>query len=744
MANINTSDFKEIVRNIENNKILLPDFQREFVWKDEEMQKKIVASVLAKMPVGSILLLASKPDEYSSKIIGCKRELDTSELSDEVEFLLDGQQRITVLTNVFSSIIHDLCKNSKDLVAPQALKRRFFLRVPRWKDAEAANEEDWFGVKNLLFPLSNPDSDDPEFLSSQIVDSIEVLPFNANDDKSYNPKNALDSKLVSDCSTLNNKGYLIPLFLLIPPIDQAKAGAVKFYFSEIIDDVAKKIKGDIWTTYSSSTSYDEKRDFIKNLVESPDEQQDILDSENEDLDAVFKVTLSKRARVWGNSFTEYLQSCISAINLHQIRVKSSQRGRAIDIYENLNRGGVSLSTFDLIMAKVVKVDKQNFHQRMINAMQSEKEYPKNIVHPHILPLISKEITNKKYNATMAMRCYNRNKNELIGKYIDIFLDVLGLYCYNKDFDIDNFKIDYMKKDKILNLDPEAIHENCDDVIKAIDRAMFFLQTRCGIRSISEINYSLAVVLLAVIFLKDDYFNSMDVNNLLEAWYWGVLFSGEFDKDQNVRMINNLKSLLRTNETRDTNWMYGPDCILSNILDAQNFSDKALVLLEKASDERYPKVILRTFICEYMLSRTYDDLVDVDPNHEVVSVFHSGADKFQMHHIIPLGSIKKISDMNTASIRNKQDLICNSPLNFVWITEDSNRAISDDPLDKYAKEIKSTAKAKLHISVYTTDTDADTDQKIHGILEQRFDYLKGDIENTVQALLANWKAGNVTI
>ena len=156
------------------------------------------------------------------------------------------------------------------------------------------------------------------------------------------------------------------------------------------------------------------------------------------------------------------------------------------------------------------------------------------------------------------------------------------------------------------------------------------------------------------------------------------------------------------------------------------------------------MILRTFICEYMLSRTYDDLVDVDPNHEVVSVFHSGADKFQMHHIIPLGSIKKISDMNTASIRNKQDLICNSPLNFVWITEDSNRAISDDPLDKYAKEIKSTAKAKLHISVYTTDTDADTDQKIHGILEQRFDYLKGDIENTVQALLANWKAGNVTI
>ena len=59
----NVSDFKELVRDIESKKILLPDFQRDFVWKDEEKQKKIVASVLTKMPIGSILLLTSKADE---------------------------------------------------------------------------------------------------------------------------------------------------------------------------------------------------------------------------------------------------------------------------------------------------------------------------------------------------------------------------------------------------------------------------------------------------------------------------------------------------------------------------------------------------------------------------------------------------------------------------------------------------------------------------------------------------------
>ena len=97
-------DFGEIVRKIAEDKMLLPDFQRGFVWKDEE-QRKIVASVLAKMPIGSILLLKSKPDEYASKSIGMKEKNTYQSQDGEVEFLLDGQQRMTALTNVFSNVI---------------------------------------------------------------------------------------------------------------------------------------------------------------------------------------------------------------------------------------------------------------------------------------------------------------------------------------------------------------------------------------------------------------------------------------------------------------------------------------------------------------------------------------------------------------------------------------------------------------------------------------------------------------
>lgn len=150
MASANISDFKEIVRDIDNKKILLPDFQRDFVWKDEERQKKIVASVLTKMPIGSILLLQSSADEYCSKVIGKNAELDASDIVGNVDFLLDGQQRITVLTNVFSNVIHDNCPKVSELIS-QSLKRRFFLRIPKWFDVYEGRELDLFGVKDLSF-----------------------------------------------------------------------------------------------------------------------------------------------------------------------------------------------------------------------------------------------------------------------------------------------------------------------------------------------------------------------------------------------------------------------------------------------------------------------------------------------------------------------------------------------------------------------------------------------------------------
>ena len=79
------------IRKIKKNEILLPDFQRQFVWKEEEIQKKLVASVLTRLPIGSILLLKSNSaHEYSCKPIGAKEPISQEHLpTGSVEFLLE-------------------------------------------------------------------------------------------------------------------------------------------------------------------------------------------------------------------------------------------------------------------------------------------------------------------------------------------------------------------------------------------------------------------------------------------------------------------------------------------------------------------------------------------------------------------------------------------------------------------------------------------------------------------------------
>lgn len=724
MANSNYSDFKEIVRDIDDRKILLPDFQRDFVWKDEERQKKIVASVLTKMPIGSILLLTSSADEYCSKIIGRNADLNTSDITGDVDFLLDGQQRITVLTNVFSNVIHDKCPRVSELVSP-SLKRRFFLKIPKWIDVHNGKEADLFGIQTLAFPLANPDVDIPEFLSGEILSFIETQTFNANDNKPYNPHNNLSTDLDQFCTSFSN-GYLIPLYLLIQT--GRKKSQMQLRFKDIMTRISEYIKSEMYDYFTSLPSDAEQRAFVKKVMhDDPDECTELLDKVTY-VDE-FETVLDNRKDIWVDSMKIYLDSCVKTVYLSQIRVSASQRGRAIDIYENLNMGGVSLNTFDLIMARVAKVDKKNFLQRIKESIESTKTYPNSVLESSIKTILSSALTNKTYNATLKTNCIN--KGELNPRYIDAFLDVLCLYCNNPSFDPDKYKVDFIKKDKILNLVPEEINDNCEKEINALDRALFFFQTRCGIRTIGEINYNLMLVLVGTLFMEDSYFYNYEVHRLLEAWYWSVVFSGEYDKDQNSHMISNLQNIVRcvSGTNRDLTWL---NSISANVLKMTNFSDKDLLLMNKVNEDRYPKPVLRNFMCQYLLSGTYMDMFD---ETKKISVFCEDADTLEAHHIIPLGSAKKVGEI-TADIRKNPRHICNSPLNFVYITKAANKDISDDALDAYEKKIQPAAKAALFISSYTPASH-DTEIKVRGLLESRYSMMQGTISGEINDLLTNW-------
>jgi len=710
MNNENKSDLKDLLADIDNNRILLPDFQRRFVWKTEDVQTKLVASVLARMPIGSILLLESNVDEYASKLIGRKITPDLSQVEGEVRFLLDGQQRMTVLANVFSNVIHNNCKKVSDLNSP-SLKKRFFLAIPKWNTVESV-EEDWFGVRSFNFPYRDLKKE-PIFLSSDMEKHVKCYSFKSNGDEPYNPRNKLSSELNNFCIGANEKFYLVPLFLLCATNDTET-----LKYEKILERIADSIEEEIEERYSILTEEDREQ-FCKSIfgddcdVASLDKLKERLSQHNKPL--------------WLRYFKEYLDKCVSELQLNRIVVSADQRVRAIDIYENLNRGGISLNTFDLIMARVATVTSKSFDNQIEEDIRALREYKNYVVPDAVLNYFLKL---NMYNATLNTKCLNDEKNEISSKYIDVFLDVLCLYLNNKAFDesgfnLENIKVDHIKKEAILKMDPTEIVEYEPRVVQAIDRAMFFLQSRCGIRNIAEINYSLVVVLIAFIFISDEFYKEKNNHDLLEAWYWASMFSGEFDKDQNSKLIANLKHIIKTiHKKSDKAWILN---MKDKVFAMPDFSDENLVLMKKTDEDKYPKEVLRHLVCQFYLSKTYSDLFN---SNDVVNVFAEYADELEEHHIIPLGSATTI-EKSAAALRNDTGSICNSPLNFALITKTANKKVLSDSLEGYYKRITDESKSSLNIP-YTESTI--NEDEIRNVLKTRYSSTSGAIKSRISNLL----------
>ena len=86
-------DLKDILREAEEGKLQLPDFQRDYVWGDEDV-RSLIASIAKGFPVGALLTLETGSE------VEFKPRLLSGVPAKEVEpafLLLDGQQRITSL-----------------------------------------------------------------------------------------------------------------------------------------------------------------------------------------------------------------------------------------------------------------------------------------------------------------------------------------------------------------------------------------------------------------------------------------------------------------------------------------------------------------------------------------------------------------------------------------------------------------------------------------------------------------------
>src|ERR1044071_7491623 len=90
----------ELLSEIVKGKIQLPDFQRGWVWDDRHIRSLLV-SVARSFPVGAVMLLETG-GEVRFQVRPIEGIALPSPLPDPELLILDGQQRLTTLTQVLA------------------------------------------------------------------------------------------------------------------------------------------------------------------------------------------------------------------------------------------------------------------------------------------------------------------------------------------------------------------------------------------------------------------------------------------------------------------------------------------------------------------------------------------------------------------------------------------------------------------------------------------------------------------
>jgi len=138
MFDITKEDLHDILKSAHVGKLQLPDFQRSYVWGEEDV-KSLIASIAKGYPVGSLLTLQSGGAvEFKPRAIEGAPEPE----KNLEELLLDGQQRITSLYQTLFSSEPVLTKTFKGV----AVERHFFLDMEKAVSDSADINEAIVGV----------------------------------------------------------------------------------------------------------------------------------------------------------------------------------------------------------------------------------------------------------------------------------------------------------------------------------------------------------------------------------------------------------------------------------------------------------------------------------------------------------------------------------------------------------------------------------------------------------------------
>lgn len=656
--------FRELFEWENNNKLVLPDFQRDYEWKAENI-KKIISSFLVRLPIGSLVILEGKNDDFKSRKL-CFRS-KTPQPKEECYYLLDGQQRLAALKVVFS----DLYKTDNGWMEQwdntySQLRSRWFVRV-----IPEENEEDIFGWRTLNFPgfLQLEPQDVIDFIHYKPI--YKTKEFDRWYHPAYSPKGNDGQPLSASLLRLDiarkafEENGLVPLYSIYNSVNTSEI----LLHEQVLEQVALRRIEEL-----EAAANDGSIDIVKILEKVEPEISTLLEKEDKNLIQRAWLKLSTK---WVSDVQKHLNELMEQ-EVHVISLESKEISRAISIFENINLGGTKLSVYDIIVAKAARdKDLPSLTQRIMDIVLNPVELPTSLTDI----LIGGNSIPGKWSAEN-IGCIEDNKPGVTLK--DQFLNLISIISHLQD-SLEHLKTEHIKKSKQLALNHKQINNNTQLTVISLVRAFAFLQFRCGIRNIKEVPYELMIIPIAYYLGNDDNWNNRSILAKLEYWYWTSIFGGAYRYEQNDRVIRDMKSLAI--------WFDGGESFLNSayqdIFKFPGYSNKEVLLMQDPDNEvREP---MRKALLQYILSRQPLDFLPGE--HIRLNTWDIASQKecqfkeetfdlgIEDHHIIPLGSATSIGQ-SSKTIRKDKSHILNSPLNRTCISTRANGLISSKSAGDY--------------------------------------------------------------
>lgn len=308
------AEFKltDLVQRVDQDKLVIPDFQRGFKWQTPDI-RKLLESLLLDFPIGAALLWRTQRGMLEFRCIedvefsdGDEDEVVAPEAhveepsAEEIDFILDGQQRITSVYKLFPRTVapteHELESRFKGL--------RFFLALDR------------LGLPRDLKDILRTDFDsfkDPDVVAGAIVEKrhadlrkeLRVV----GEQKA--PLRLSDENILLICQ---RKLWL--------PLTRAFLENKQSHLQRLRRVVEADLRSQV-DSYSGS----ESREALKNLVETG------LDR-------------------WADWFTSSFQATLNSKSLTCLIQGNEKPEGLARIFETINSTGLSLSVFDLLVARL--------------------------------------------------------------------------------------------------------------------------------------------------------------------------------------------------------------------------------------------------------------------------------------------------------------------------------------------------------------------------------------------------------